>query len=78
MLSKTVNPESLQAELGENGALQPLILTDKQDFVPGKLKIVSSNLCRELQPAVNAGTLAQQTEHQTLCTNEWETLTPSS
>ena len=64
-----VCPQSLQAELGENGGLG---VTDKQDFVSGKPKIVSSNLLRELQLAVNAGTLAQQTEHQTLCTDEWE------
>lgn len=70
-----VCPESLQGELGESGGL---VVTDKQDFVSGKPKIVSSNLLRELQPAVNAGTLAQQTEHQTLCTDEREMPTPPS
>lgn len=79
MSSKTLSaPESLQAELRENGGLQPLVLTDKQDFVSGKPKIVSYNLLRELQPAVNAGTLAQQTEHQTPCIYEWLMPSPSS
>ena len=55
--------------MGENSGLG---VTDKQDFVSGKPKIVSSNLLREFQLAVNAGTLAQQTEHQTLWTDEWE------
>lgn len=61
----------------ESSGLQQFALTDKQDFVAGTLKIVSSNLLRELQPPVNAGTLAQQTAHQTLCTGEREMLTPS-
>lgn len=51
MLSKTLSvPESLQADLGENGGPEPLAPTDKQDFVSAEPKIVSSNLFGELQP----------------------------